>query len=171
MKKHLYVKIPQWWFLTAKFTKLKPVDRLFLLFLWNNTKDGRVPETADEAAFLAGIGHNQKPQRITQALQNLHNEGFLQRDSEGYFFDEFWQIMRRKGATFSKRGGKIPAKNTQKQAVAGESSRARLLSLSEREKETIIQPLSRGGVDDVSQKEWERRAEEIKRLVKNEKQS
>ena len=141
-----WLKVPHWWFKTIQFINLKEVDLKLLLLLWSNTTDGRVPAEPGEAAFLAGYGQKQKTARIQQALNTLHEEGFLQRDVEGYFFAEWREIMRTKSANFQKFGANFQQRNKKKQGHADTATRARSYSLSENKEDDMKKPLFEGGV-------------------------
>tara|TARA_R100000278_G_scaffold47775_1_gene41281 strand:+ start:4050 stop:4508 length:459 start_codon:yes stop_codon:yes gene_type:complete len=148
---------------------LKEVDLKLLLLLWSNTKDGKVPADANEAAFLAGYGQKQKTSRIEQALNTLHEVGFLQRDVEGYFFAEWQQIMRKKFAKFQKSSANFRKQNKEKQEVAQDTTRARLYSPIENIENDLKNPLFEGGgFQGQEGEELNKRAIEIMKEVKNE---
>ena len=157
-RKNEWVKIPKAWFFSLKYRSLKPKDLEFLQLVWVRTENGEVPKNPKEAQILAGV--NSKPSRIAESLKTLNELGFLEDGGNVFFLAQWRQIFPKPSASYGKGGRKIRRVNQSNPQGYTDPSRARALSLSERENiESEKTPL--GGCFDSEKETIDDRALEV----------
>jgi predicted metal-binding transcription factor (methanogenesis marker protein 9) len=161
--RNTWIPFPLRWFSESEFLTLNGTDHKLLLLFWVRTPDGTVPKCEKRAQALAGLPV--KPSRVRAALENLESLGYLLDAETHYAIRDFGKIFRKNSAKSAQFASKTADQKPKKSATSKSYSRARILSLSEREKEKSEHTDPFVGRVGVSPEEAEKLREELEEVL------